>query len=273
VHAPGRQDRQAAIDAAHHLLLAHGLAVPRIKAHVSKDTPVGITLNLVQVYAADEREETQRDVRLADAFSNGWFLDPIYRGAYPAHFFEDMGLNPPPIQEGDLATISTPIDFLGVNNYFRVVVRGASQQPLADHCENVSTLPGADYTDMGWEVYAPGLRDLLLRLHRDYPVSNVYITENGAAFPDVWDGSETVSDPRRVAYLRSYITACAEALEQGVPLRGYFVWSLMDNFEWAEGYAKRFGIVYVDYPSQRRVIKESGHWYAALLKAFHEQQA
>ncbi|HEX7737828.1 MAG TPA: GH1 family beta-glucosidase [Ktedonobacteraceae bacterium] len=273
VHAPGRQDRQAAIDAAHHLMLGHGLAVPRIRAQVKEGTPVGITLLLNQAYGADERPETLRDVALSHEFSNRWFLDPIYRGEYPAHFFEHMGVNPPPIHEGDLEIISAPIDFLGVNNYSRVLVRGAKKQPLADQCESVAPIPNACYTDMGWEVYPNGLRDLLINVARDYPVRNLYVTENGAAYPDHWDGGDTLNDERRVSFLRGYITGCAEALEQGAPLRGYFVWSLMDNYEWAEGYNKRFGIVYIDYASQRRIIKESGYWYARLLESFREQQS
>ncbi len=273
VHAPGRVDRQAAIDAAHHLLLGHGLAVPRIRANVKAGTPVGITLLLNPVYGVDDRPETLRDVELAYEFSNRWFLDPIYRGAYPEHFFEHMALNPPPIQDGDLEIISAPIDFLGVNNYSRVLVRGAETQPLADRCQGVAPIPNACYTDMAWEVYPQGLRDLLVDVARNYPVKNLYVTENGAAYPDAWDGGETLNDERRVSFLHSYIAACAEALEQGAPLRGYFVWSLMDNFEWGEGYAKRFGIVYIDYPTQRRVIKASGHWYASLLRAFRGEQA
>jgi beta-glucosidase len=272
VHAPGLSDRQAAIDAAHHLLLGHGLAVPGMRAHLPANAQVGITHLLNRVYNADERAETLRDVKLANQFHNGWFLDPIYRGTYPEHFFEHMGLNPPPIQDGDLAIIAAPLDFLGVNNYSRVVIRGARTQPLADRCESISPVPNACYTDMGWEICADGLRDLLVDVGRNYPVRNLYVTENGAAFPDTWDGHDTVNDSRRVSYIRSYITACAEAMEQGAPLRGYFVWSLMDNFEWSEGYSKRFGIVYVDYPTQRRIVKESGHWYAELLNAFHELQ-
>ena len=158
-----------------------------------------------------------------------------------------------------------------MNTYSRILIRGAQTQPLADRCETVSPVPNACYTDMGWEIYPRGLRDLLVDVGRNYPVGNLYVTENGAAFPDVWDGGDTVSDPRRVDYLRSHITACAEAIEQGAPLRGYFVWSLMDNFEWAEGYTKRFGIIYIDYPTQHRVIKESGHWYATLLRAFRDK--
>ena len=272
IHAPGLRNRQAAVDAAHHLLLGHGLAVPRMRAHLPSGAQVGITLVLNQIYGADERAETVRDVELANEFTNGWFLDPIYRGAYPERFFEHMALNPPPVQQGDLENISVPLDFLGVNNYFRVLVRGVQSQPLADHIEGVSPIPNACYTDMGWEVYPNGLRDVLVNVARNYPVGKLYVTENGAAFPDVWDGGDTVSDPRRVDYLRAYITACADAIEQGAPLYGYFVWSLMDNFEWSEGYAKRFGLVYVDYPTQRRVIKESGRWYAAFLNAFRHAQ-
>jgi beta-glucosidase len=269
-HAPGLSDRQAAIDAAHHLLLGHGLAVPRMRTLLPSSAQVGITLILNQVYGADERAETARDVELTNEFSNSWFLDPIYRGTYPERFFEHMALNPPPIQENDLKSIAAPLDFLGVNNYSRILVRGASTQPLADRCEYVSPVPNACYTDLGWEIYPNGLRDVLVNVARNYPVGKLYVTENGAAFPDVWDGGDTVSDPQRVDFLRAYITACAEAIEQGTPWYGYFVWSLMDNFEWSEGYAKRFGVVYIDYPSQRRLIKESGHWYAALLKAFRK---
>lgn len=272
VHAPGLRDRQAAIDAAHHLLLGHGLAVPRMRAHLPSSAQVGITLILNPVYGADDRAETARDMKLADEFNNGWFLDPIYRGVYPEHFFEHMALNPPPVQDGDLATISAPLDFLGVNNYSRILVRGTQTQPLADSCASVAPIPNACYTDLGWEIYPNGLRDALVKVARQYPVGKLYVTENGAAFPDVWDGGDTVSDPRRVNYLRAHITACAEAIEQGAPLDGYFVWSLMDNFEWSEGYAKRFGMVYIDYPTQRRTIKESGHWYAALLNAFRTVQ-
>ncbi|HZR39766.1 MAG TPA: family 1 glycosylhydrolase, partial [Ktedonobacteraceae bacterium] len=270
VHAPGIQDRQAAIDAGHHLLLAHGLAVPRLRANSSQATKVGITLNFGPVYPADDRPETVRDVARADAFANRWFLDPLYRGNYPENLFADLGLAAPPIHDGDLTTISVPIDFLGVNNYTRSVVLGKEQPQLADRCATVQPVPGACYTEMAWEVYPQGLRDLLVRLHSEYHVPALYVTENGAAYKDQWDGDDTVNDPQRVAYLRQYIRASAQALEQGAPLRGYFVWSLMDNYEWAEGYSKRFGIVYVDYATQRRVVKESGRWYAALIKTFRQ---
>ena len=273
VHAPGKTDRQAAIDAGHILLLAHGLAIPRIRQHMKPDAQVGITLNVAPIVAADERPETQRDVARSDAFNNRWFLDPITRGSYPENFFADMGLNPPPIEPGDMETIATPIDFLGVNNYSRHVVRGQEPAPLADRCSIVAPVPGACYTEMGWEIAPLALADFLVRLHREYHLENIYITENGAAFQDQWMGEDNVEDPRRVAYLHEYIHAVAGAIKLGAPVKGYFVWSLLDNFEWAEGYQKRFGIVYVDYDTQRRIVKNSGYWYADLIAKYREAQS
>lgn len=270
IHAPGKKDRQAAINASHHLLLAHGLSVPRIRAAAGANAQVGISLNVSQIYGADDRPETQRDVKLADAFSNGWFLDPVFRGQYTEHLFEHFALAEPPIEHDDLAIISTPLDFLGINYYSRQVVRGSATQPLADQCQSVSPVPEACYTDMAWEIYPQGLRDFLVRLHQDYSIPSIYVTENGAAFKDHQDDGGEVNDPRRVDYLRGHVASLAEAIEQGVPLRGYFVWSLMDNFEWAEGYSKRFGIIYVDYATQARILKESGYWYSDLLAAHRE---
>jgi len=269
VMAPGIKNLQTAVDVAHHLLLSHGLAVPRLRAHIAPGTQVGITLNLTPVYPEDERPETLRDTALADSFNNRWFVEPLFRTSYPEQLFANLGVNPPPIQADDLTTISTPIDFLGVNNYFRSIVRGQEQQPLAHAYKTVQPVPGACYTETGWEVSPKGIRDLLVRLHHDYHVPSLYVTENGAAFKDEWHGEEVLSDPRRVAFLQEYIYAVGEAIQQGAPVHGYFVWSLMDNFEWSQGYSKRFGIVYIDYPTQKRIIKESGQWYAGLLKAHH----
>jgi beta-glucosidase len=269
IHAPGIQNRQAAINAGHHLLLAHGLAMPRIRSYLAPGSQAGITLNFTPLYPADNRLETMRDVVFGDIFHNRWFLDPLFRSAYPAGLFEGMGVTPPPMQDGDFALIAAPVDFLGVNTYTRSVVRGAALPRLADAYDGV-TVAGAHYTEMAWEVYPQGLTDLLLRLHREYGIASLYVTENGAAFNDHWDGDGRVQDPQRVAYLQEYIRAGARALEQGAPLRGYFVWSLLDNFEWERGYRLRYGIVYIDYPTQRRVIKDSGRWYQSLLTAFRQ---
>lgn len=268
VHAPGIKDMQAAAVAGHHLLLSHGLAMPRLRAHTRPSAKLGITLNFSPVYAADNRPETLAGVEKEDIFQNRWFVEPIFRGSYPEHLFTNMGVQHPPVKDGDLALISTPLDFLGVNNYSRVLLRSgpeANGSSSTGTYEHVVPVPGACYTEMGWEVYPRGLADLLCRLHRDYAPPALVVTENGAAFEDVWDGNTRVSDPRRVEYLQEHIRAVAQAISQGAPVRGYFAWSLMDNYEWAEGYSKRFGLIYIDYASQRRVIKDSGYWYANFL--------
>jgi beta-glucosidase len=172
-----------------------------------------------------------------------------------------------------MALISTPIDFLGINYYFRSLIRArprakAQQSPTPTPAyEQVVPVPGASYTDMAWEIYPPGLADILLRVHREYTPRLIMVTENGAAFADRWDGRNPVLDQRRVQYLREHIHVLEQAQRQGVPLAGYFIWSLLDNYEWTDGYSKRFGIVYVDYATQRRIVKESGRWYAAFIKA------
>jgi beta-glucosidase len=278
VHAPGSSSIEAAVTAAHHLLLAHGLAVPRLRAHARSDAQVGITLNLTPVYAADSRAETLRAQQRVDSFHNRWFLDPIFRGTYPEHFFEELGVPPPPIGDGDLARIAVPIDFLGVNYYSRLLIRAhdAHDSPPDwspySGAQIVGPVLGSSYTDMGWEVYPEGLADVLLSVSQDYNPRAILVTENGAAYPDIWEGGDHVHDAQRVKYLRQHIHALAVSLLVGVPVEGYFAWSLMDNFEWAEGYSRRFGLAYVDYPSQRRIVKDSGRWYSELL-AFHRDQS
>lgn len=274
VHAPGKRSMEAAVAAGHHLLLAHGLSVPRLRALVRPDARIGITLNLTPVYAADGRPQTLRVQRAAHAFHNRWFLDPIFRGTYPAGLFEDLHVPPPAIEGGDLACIAARIDFLGVNYYSRLLVRGCDPHyPPSDSTppwqsgQVVGSVPGSAYTDMGWEIYPEGLADLLLSLRHEYGPRAIAVTENGAAFHDAWDGGDRVHDAQRVAYLRAHLQALAVAIMLGVPVEGYFAWSLMDNFEWAEGYSRRFGIVYVDYASQRRIVKDSGTWYADLCAA------
>ncbi len=268
-HAPGMQDMQAAVTVGHHLLLSHGLAVPRLRTHTKAGTQVGIALNFTPVYPADDTPETAQSVVRTDTITNRWFVEPIYKGAYPEHLFEDIGVKPPPVQESDLAVIATPIDFLGVNNYSRMVVRSNPSKP--NGVEFVAPVPDASYTEMGWEVYPQAIGSLLTRLHKDYRVPSLLVTENGAAFDDTVGDEDEVSDPRRIEYLREHIRVVGRVLAQGVPVQGYLVWSLLDNYEWAEGYSKRFGIVYVDYATQKRIIKESGHWYAAFI-ASHKQE-
>ena len=285
-HAPGiRGDAQAAVDVGHHVLLSHGLAVPRIRAH-APSARAGAALNLFPIFAADQRPETVRAVQRADRFHNGWFLDPLCRGEYPAGLFEDLGAAPPPIQDGDFEIIGVPTDFLGVNYYNRWMVR-AQSSPAGEpgpphHGDGRHPLGGIEYvsapspalvTEMGWEVYPHGLDMILEELTRAYHLPALLITENGAAFDDEWTGDGRVPDGRRVAYLRDHLAAVERAIEHGVPVQGYFAWSLLDNFEWAEGYSKRFGLIYVDFETQQRIVKDSGHWYAGFIAGQRAPQA
>src|SRR5450631_1560381 len=266
VHAPGLQDPRLAWQVSHHLLLAHGLAVPVIRAN-SSNAQVGITLNLSSVHGATDSERDQYVAHLEDGIANRWYIEPIFRGAYPSDIVDYLEQNnlAPQMVNGDAALIAVPVDFLGVNNYSRNVVRqkvGAAPG-TAEHVH----IPGAEYTEMDWEVYPEGLREVLVRLHQEYHVPRLYVTENGAAFPDTVSAHSRVHDARRENYYREYLTQAHTALSEGVPLAGYFAWSLMDNFEWSEGYSKRFGITYVDYATQQRIIKDSGYWYRDTIAA------
>jgi beta-glucosidase len=260
-HAPGRTDRRAALSTAHHLLLSHGRAVEVIRREVP-DARVGISLNLTPAYPAADSEEDRAAARFADGRVNRWFLDPLFRGSYPEDMIAAFGDSLPAIQDGDLRAIAVPVDFLGINNYTRSVVRAAP-----DTATKSAPPEGAEVTDMGWEVYPDGLYDLLMRVYHDYAPPRIYITENGAAYPDVRRHDGSVPDPERVRYLELYLEAVARAIADGAPVGGYFVWSLLDNFEWAHGYSKRFGLVYVDYSTLERVPKESYHWYRQLIAA------
>ncbi|WP_216322077.1 GH1 family beta-glucosidase [Deinococcus aestuarii] len=254
-HAPGLRDRRLALAAAHGLLLGHALALPEVRRH-APGAQAGIVLNLGPQVSASDRPEDVAAARLADGRLNRWFLDPLLRGEYPRDVWEACGPDVPDVREGDLDLIAAPLDFLGVNYYSRGVV-GASGGGVP---------AGAPVTDMGWEIYPLGLTDLLTRLRADYPkLPPVVITENGAAFADERSGGQ-VHDPQRVAYLQTHLMALLDALDAGVDVRGYFAWSLMDNFEWAFGYGKRFGLVYVDYPTQERTLKDSARWYRQFLR-------
>ncbi len=256
-HAPGLRDPKVAWQTAHHLLLAHGLAAAILRANGGANTRVGITLDLHPVHPAAMTSGDQQAAQLADGRSNRWFLDPVFRGSYPADIVAALGNLAPRIEAGDGEIIAQPLDFLGVNYYFRMVVT----QGEGSGSVKIIRPKEAEYTQMGWEVYARGLYEMLLRLHQDYHIPQLYITENGAAFPDIVSEDGQVHDPRRVNYLREHLLQAHAAIEDGVPLAGYFLWSLMDNFEWALGYARRFGIVYVDFATQQRIVKDSGYWY------------
>ncbi|WP_019586716.1 GH1 family beta-glucosidase [Deinococcus apachensis] len=252
-HAPGLRNRRLALAAAHHLLLGHGEAVSAMREVVG-NAELGIVLNLQPTYPASDRAEDVAAAHHADGTFNRWFLDPLLKGEYPDDIWAAYGADVPEVRGGDLACVARPLDFMGVNYYSRGVNSANGSVRPADSA----------YTHMGWEVYPQGLTDLLVRLKEDYAVPPLFITENGAAYPDEPNG-DRVHDPERVRYFESHLEAVARAAQHGVDVRGYFAWSLMDNFEWAWGYSRRFGLVYVDYASQRRVLKDSALWYQGLL--------
>ncbi|MER3444822.1 MAG: beta-glucosidase [Meiothermus sp.] len=270
-HAPGVRNVPRAVQVTHHALLAHGRAVPVIRANVP-GAQVGITNNYMPVEPFSATPADQAAARRLDGVFNRWFTDPLFGRGYPEDTlrlfrlgfpgFLQGPLFPPRVLPGDLEAIAAPLDFLGVNFYTRFVARARrGGQPLGTE----QVRPEGEYTAMGWEVVPHALRDLLLRLHRDYAPKALLITENGAAYPDVLE-QDAVHDPARTRYFQLHLAACLEAINAGVPLKGYFAWSLLDNFEWAEGYSKRFGLYYTDYPTQRRVLKDSGRWWREFLR-------
>ncbi len=260
--APGLTDLTAAVRASYHLHLGHGLAVQAIRA-ASSDARVGIVNNLSPIEPASTSEADLAAARRADGHINRWWLDPILGRGYPQDMVEEYGVELP-LQPGDLETIAAPLDWLGLNYYFRQIVT-ADPDGTAPHARQVS-VPGARLTHMDWEVHAEGLEQLLLRLTEEYGVGRIYVTENGSAYEDVVAADGSVHDPERARYLEEHLAACARAVAKGAPLAGYFAWSLMDNFEWAYGYDKRFGLVHVDYATQRRTVKSSGLRYAELVR-------
>ncbi|GAA0559852.1 GH1 family beta-glucosidase [Actinomadura livida] len=278
VHAPGRTDPAAALAAAHHLNLAHGLAVRALRGVVSPSARHSATLNIHHLRGDADA------VRQVDAVSNRVFLDPMLGNGYPADLLEDTA----PItdwgflRDGDSEIIAAPLDVLGVNYYSPTLVRrwdGVSPREHADGHRRGAASPfvGCDavefvgqpgpYTAMGWPIDATGMEELLLRLHRDYPHTPLMVTENGAAFDDRVDGDGRIRDDLRIAYLRDHIAAVERACQAGADVRGYFAWSLLDNFEWAYGYSKRFGLVRVDYPTGERTWKDSALWYRDAIAA------
>ncbi|HEY1012811.1 MAG TPA: GH1 family beta-glucosidase [Herpetosiphonaceae bacterium] len=271
-HAPGRQEMSAAIAASHHLLLSHGWAVEVIRRN-SPGAQVGITLNLTPPTPASPSAADFEANRHFDGYFNRWFLDPLYGRHYPADMVADyqaQGHLPagelPFVQEGDLETIAASTDFLGINYYSRAVIRSNQVPEEQNAPRTVFQAPESEWTEMGWEVYADGLYELLARIHFDYAPAKIYITENGASYSDGPNGDGQIHDARRTAYLHGHLSACRRAIEAGVRLGGYFAWSLMDNFEWGHGYTQRFGMVWVDYETQRRIPKDSARWYSRVIE-------
>ena len=281
IHAPGIADGDAALRAAHHFMLGHGLGLQALRAGARPGEQYGVTLNLALSRPASERPEDVAAATRNQALWNGMFLDPLLRAQLPPVLVDYLGADRfGHVRDGDLELVNAPIDLLGVNNYSvshvsaRANVDGSATGPSArgtiqpDIDAAMANPPGLPVTAMNWPIEPDGLGDLLVSLHDEYPgLPPVYITENGAAFHDYANPEGEVNDPERIDYLRGYLAGIHRAVESGVDVRGYFCWSFLDNFEWAEGYSKRFGLVHVDYPTQTRTIKASGRWYGELARS------
>jgi beta-glucosidase len=262
-HAPGMRDVRAALLAAHNLLLAHGEGLTALRSEMGPDDRVGIALNIIPAYPAGDSNADLEAAYRYDGFQNRWVLDALYRGTYPDDMVRLYGDDMPEIGENDFRVISQPTDFLGIDYFTRAVVEYDPGSPPME--ARIVVPPGAQVTATGREVYPAGLYDVLTRVHQDYAPGRILITENGAAYPDLLiDGA--VHDPEREAFLHEHILEAHRALQDGVPVAGYSVWSLLDNFEWQRGYEPRFGLIYVDFASQDRIIKSSGRWYAEVTR-------
>ena len=255
---------------AHHLLLSHGMAIPEIRNN-SKQSEIGITLNLNTAIPASESTYDKDACKFYDGQFNRLYLNPLYNNEYPDDVFEylktkslisESDLNF--IKQGDLNIISTKTDFLGVNYYSRAVIRNEEIDEKNNLPRNVDMGPK---TDFGWEIYPPGIYDLLMRLKNEYKVQNIYITENGCSYGDGPNSEGKINDKRRIEYYRSHLTELKRAIEDGAPCNGYFAWSLMDNFEWAQGFSQRFGLIWVDFETLERIPKDSYYWYKKYISA------
>ncbi len=261
-HAPGWRDPRATMQAAHHMLLSHGEATKALRAQRSA-TPVGIALSLAPVDPASAAAPDQAAAQRLDGWLNRWYLDPLFRAAYPPDLLGHLGPLAPAMEAADLATIAVPLDFLGINYYTRVVARHDPAEPVL---QAGTVTPAGVETSMMWEVYPEGLPRLLERLWREYHVKSLLVTENGMPLADAPDKQGQIDDRPRIAYLRRHLSGVLRSIERGVPVQGYFVWSLLDNFEWAHGYGPRFGLVHVDFATQQRRPKASAAWYGQLVR-------
>jgi beta-glucosidase len=262
VHAPGVTDFKTALQVSHHVLLSHGLALPAIRANVP-GAQAGIALSLHPLRAASNKPADIAATHRHDGLRNRWFLDPLYGRGYPADILEYCAASAPRVLAGDLEAIAAPTDFLGVNYYFPEIIEDApGAAPLG---ARVVAPPDVLRTAFGWEVSPAGLTELVARIQRDYAPGPLYITENGSTWDDFVDAHGEIDDTERRDYLVRHLAAVRDAIAQGIPVKGYFAWSLLDNFEWAEGYIRRFGLTHVDFATQQRRLKLSGKWYRDFL--------
>jgi beta-glucosidase len=255
-HAPGLHDHKLASQVGHHLLVAHGMGTQAIRS-IQSDAEVGIALSMVPDEPAEDTDAARKAAKNIWDRDGAWFLDPLLRACYPPAPFQSMGDAAPKTQPNDFALISQHLDFLGINYYTRNLVTGRGEllKPAT-----------SEYTDMGWEVCPGALGRMLVNLHNDYhQLPPVYITENGISVPDQLTPEGHVHDSRRLKFIHDHLVEVHHAIKAGVSVKGYFVWSLLDNFEWEHGYSKRFGLTYVDYATQARTLKDSAHWYSKVI--------
>ena len=262
IHAPGNKDISITLKTVHNQHVGHGLAVERIKA-VRPELPTGIVLNLQSVYPSTDSVADQEAVIRHQQFHNGIFLDPLFKGSYPQEFINALGSYLPENWEHDSSQIQQPLDYWGLNYYTPARVSHDDKSTLFPQTHMNPPDASVERTDIGWEIAADTFEELIIDVYKHYDLPPLYITENGACINDM-PVQGVIADERRERYLQQHINAVANAQNAGIPVKGYFAWSLMDNFEWAEGYTMRFGLVHVDYESQQRTIKQSGHWYANL---------
>jgi beta-glucosidase len=262
-HAPGERDISTAIATLHHLLLSHGLAVDAIRSSSPNPQKVGIALNLTSAFPASDSPEDARAAYRLDTLMNRSTLDPVLLGQYPQEILDLVGMFLPPIEENDLKIISAPIDFLGVNYYTRAV---AKSNPDVPFLEFEQVFPESSSYSPMWEIYPQGIYELLRKLWLDYHPKQILITENGIPVAEQMDVDGKIRDMRRIQYLQDHLVQVHRAISEGVPVKGYLVWSLLDNFEWALGYTMRFGLVHIDLNTQNRTIKESGQWFSRVIQ-------
>ena len=262
-HAPGLRDPSLAFQATYNLLVGHGLALEALRSALPASAEIGIALNLSPIHPASSSDTDQLAAQRIDGIMNRLFIEPLLLGTIPPDVQESFGAFLPNPLPGDLKRISAPLDFLGINYYSRAVIRYDPDVPIAQ-ASQVQPI-GNEYSLM-WEIYPPGLHEIVTRVWNDYHPAKVLITENGIPVPDGLDLDKRVRDYRRIRYLRDHLAQVYQAIVDGIPITGYFVWSLMDNFEWSLGYHPRFGLVHVDFESQVRTIKESGRWYAQVIR-------
>jgi beta-glucosidase len=265
IHAPGRHDPAQAIKATHTVNLAQGMAIKALRESRNKPEAVGTAFSMSPVHPQTGSLEDRTAAERWHRFYNLWFLEPVMHGKYPEAYLNGAVEDHVEIRAGDMDAIKAPLDFIGINLYTRAVVAHDSQ----DRHMGVKQVRagGEEVTDFGWEVYPQALSEMILRISKDYSGLPIYVTENGCSFGDKPGADGKVNDQRRVSFLRRFIAEVGRAMQAGADVRGYFLWTFTDNFEWAEGFQQRFGIVYCDFKTQQRIVKESGHWYSRLARS------